>query len=248
MKLKLTAIFSAIVLFVLLQSCTVPNPYEPINNGTTTTTTASTNNGGTTNGNVENDKDDDDDDNGTTTGGTGTGTTTGGTTTGGTGTGTTTGGTTTGGTGTGTTTGGTTTGGTTTTGIVLGGNSSTTGLNKSHNMGMNCMSCHNPGGSGSGKGVWQVGGTAYNQAGTTTTPNVVVKFYTGPNGTGTLKYTLNADSKGNFYSVGPVDFTGGLYPAVVGATSTKYMGSSITNGACNSCHTGGTGTARIWTN
>jgi len=59
---------------------------------------------------------------------------------------------------------------------------------------------------------------------------------------------LNADAKGNFYSVGPVDFTGGLYPAVVGATATKYMGSSITTGACNSCHAGGTSTARVWTN
>lgn len=228
MKINLTTKFTAIILFALMQSCTVPNPYQPINNPPNSTTSGTTTSGTTNNGNVVNGEKENDNENGSSAATTGTGTTTGTTTTG-------------------TTTGGTTTTGTTTVGIVLGGNSSTTGGNKSHNMGQNCMNCHNPGGAGSGKGIWQVGGTAYNQAGTATNPNVVIRFYTGPNGTGTLKYTLNADSKGNFYSVGPVDFTGGLYPAVVGATTTNYMGATLTMGACNSCHTG-TSTARIWTN
>jgi hypothetical protein len=135
------------------------------------------------------------------------------------------------------------------TAITLTGSAS--GLSKSHNMGMNCMNCHNPGGTGSPKGVWQVGGTIYTtSAGTSTAVNLVVKFYTGPNGTGTLKYILNGDKLGNFYTAGTVDFTGGLYPAVVGATSTKYMSSPITAAptSCNSCHTGGAGTAKIWAN
>lgn len=130
--------------------------------------------------------------------------------------------------------------------ITLTGSAS--GLSKSHNAGQNCMNCHTPGGQASNF-PWKIGGTTYtSSAGTTIASNLVIKFYTGPNGTGTLKYILNGDQKGNLYSLGPVDFTGGLYPAVSGSTTTKYMGSPITNGACNSCHTGGAGTARIWAN
>lgn len=135
----------------------------------------------------------------------------------------------------------------TSTAITLTGSAS--GLTKSHNAGQNCMSCHTPGTSAGSKGVWVIGGTAYNSsAGTTITKNMVIKFYTGPNGTGTLKYILNGDALGNLYTANTVDFMGGLYPAITGSTTTKYMGSPITNGACNSCHTGGTGTARIWAN
>lgn len=133
------------------------------------------------------------------------------------------------------------------TAITLTGSAS--GSTKSHNAGKNCMSCHTPGTSAGNKGVWVIGGTTYTSStGATIAKNLVVKFYTGPNGTGALKYILSGDALGNIYSANTVDFTGGLYPAVTGATTTKYMGSSITNGACNSCHTGGTGTARIWAN
>lgn len=137
---------------------------------------------------------------------------------------------------------------TTSTAITLTG--SAAGLSKSHNAGMSCVSCHTPGGQATNF-QWKIGGTLYtSSAGTTIASNLIVKFYTGPNGTGTLKYILNGDQKGNIYSLGPVDFTGGLYPAVVGPTTTKYMGSPITTTptSCNSCHTGGTGTARIWAN
>jgi hypothetical protein len=134
------------------------------------------------------------------------------------------------------------------TAITLTGSAS--GLSKSHNAGKSCVSCHTPGGQASNF-QWKIGGTIYTSAvGTTIASNLVIKFYTGPNGTGTLKYILNGDLKGNFYSLGPVDFTGGLYPAVVGPTTTKYMGSTITSSptSCNNCHSGGTGTARIWAN
>jgi mono/diheme cytochrome c family protein len=136
---------------------------------------------------------------------------------------------------------------TTPTAITLVGSSS--GSTASHNAGQNCMSCHTPGTSAGNRGVWVIGGTAYTSStGATVANNIIVKFYTGPNGTGTLKYILNGNAKGNIYTANTVDFTGGLYPAVTGATTTKYMGSPITNGACNSCHTGGSGTARIWAN
>jgi len=122
---------------------------------------------------------------------------------------------------------------------------STTGSDESHNSGQNCMNCHKPGADEAP--IWNVGGTIYNEALTNINPNATVKLYTGPSGTGTLKYTLQVDTKGNFYTSGDIDFAGGLYPLVVGATSTKYMSSPITNGACNSCHTG-IQTARVWTN
>lgn len=135
----------------------------------------------------------------------------------------------------------------TSTAITLTGSAS--GLTKSHKAGQDCMSCHTPNTSAGKKGVWVIGGTAYNSsAGATIAKNMVFKFYTGPNGTGTLKYILNGDALGNLYSANNVDFTGGLYPAIVGSTTTQYMSSPITNGACNSCHTGGTGTARVWAN
>lgn len=121
---------------------------------------------------------------------------------------------------------------------------STIGSSASHNAGQNCMNCHKPGGGEAP--VWNIGGTIYNEALTNTNSNATVKLYTGPNGTGTLKYTFQVDAKGNFYTSGAIDFAGGLYPTVVGATTTNHMSSSITTGACNSCHTG-TATARIWT-
>ena len=124
------------------------------------------------------------------------------------------------------------------------GGSSVVGSNRSHNMGQDCINCHKPGGGEAP--TWRVAGTVYNEVGTLTNPNSTVKLFTGPNGTGTLKYNLNVDAKGNFYS-DTADFTGGLYPVATGNTSTNYMSSSITTGACNSCHTG-TSTGRIWAN
>jgi hypothetical protein len=124
------------------------------------------------------------------------------------------------------------------------GGSSVAGSSRSHNMGKDCMNCHKPGGGEAP--TWKVAGTVYNPTGTTTNSNSTIKLFTGPNGTGTLKYTLSVDTKGNFYSDN-ADFTGGLYPVATGNTSTNYMSSPITNGACNSCHNGTT-TRRIWAN
>lgn len=120
---------------------------------------------------------------------------------------------------------------------------STAGSSNSHNMGQNCMNCHKPGGGEAP--VWNAAGTVYNEALTTTNPNATVKLYTGPNGTGVLKYTINVDALGNFYTSSNIDFTGGLYPSAADSTSTNYMSSSITTGACNSCHNTVT-MDRIW--
>lgn len=122
---------------------------------------------------------------------------------------------------------------------------STTGSNESHNAGRDCMSCHKPGGGEAP--AWKVAGTVYNEALTAVNPNSTIKLYTGPDGTGTLKYTIQVDRKGNFYTNSTIDFTEGLYPAVTGATATNYMSSSITSGSCNSCHDG-VSRSRIWSN
>ncbi|HNB81752.1 MAG TPA: hypothetical protein PLP34_06265 [Chitinophagaceae bacterium] len=105
---------------------------------------------------------------------------------------------------------------------------------ESHNMGRNCMDCHKSG--GEGEGWFQVAGTVYTSSFSTTYPNSTVYLYTGPNGTGTLKYTVQVDGKGNFYTTESIDFGSGLYPAIKGNTTTHYMSTVTSTGQCNSCH------------
>lgn len=123
-------------------------------------------------------------------------------------------------------------------------NISSTGGNKSHNMGENCMNCHKSG--GKGEGWFNIAGTAYKTDASSTYANVTVKLYTGPNATGTLKYTINGDAKGNFYTTEAIDFGSGLYPVVSGTGNASFMSSAITSGACNNCH--GNSTGRITLN
>jgi hypothetical protein len=122
-------------------------------------------------------------------------------------------------------------------------NISSTGGNKSHNTGQNCMNCHKQG--GSGEGNFNAAGTIYNSQMAATYPNAVVKLYTQANGGGTLRATINGDAKGNFFTTATIDFAGGLYPAIIGSSGNiKYMNGSITSGACTACH--GSSTAKIW--
>jgi hypothetical protein len=123
---------------------------------------------------------------------------------------------------------------------------SQSGSNNSHNAGQNCMNCHTPGGSGAEK-LWKVAGTVYNEDLVTANTNATIKFYTGPDGTGVLKYTLTSDVKGNFYTASNIDFSAGLYPVATGTTNSNYMSSPITTGECNSCHDG-VNRSRVWTN
>ena len=111
-------------------------------------------------------------------------------------------------------------------------------------MGQNCMNCHKSG--GEGKGWFNVAGTVYTAGLSNTYPNTTVKLYTGPNGTGTLKYTINGDAKGNFFTTETIDFGSGLYPVVQGTSTAKYMSTTTTTGQCNSCH--GVSTDKLWTN
>lgn len=125
-------------------------------------------------------------------------------------------------------------------------NISKTGSTKSHNMGQNCMNCHQA--SGEGKGCFVVAGTVYtSSAATATAANGTIFLYTGPNATGTLVATIQVDAKGNFHTTDAVNFGSGLYPVVKSASGAQqFMGSSITQGACSGCH--GVTTDRIWVN
>ncbi len=123
-------------------------------------------------------------------------------------------------------------------------NISKAGGDDSHNMGMNCMQCHTSG--GEGEGCFNVAGTVYNQAQTATVSSGTVKFYTGPNGTGSLVKSIAIDSKGNFHTTEAVDVSN-LYPAITGPSgTTQYMSTKPPTGACNSCH--GVSTDKLWSN
>lgn len=114
---------------------------------------------------------------------------------------------------------------------------------ESHHAGENCMGCHSSGGEGEGR--FTLAGTVYNIQRTATYPNATLSLYSGPQGTGSLKLTLEVDAMGNFYTTEAVNFGDGLYPAMEGNTSVEHMNQATTTGQCNSCH--GTSTERIWT-
>jgi hypothetical protein len=108
----------------------------------------------------------------------------------------------------------------------------------SHNFGNNCIQCHQSG--GEGEGCFNVAGSVKNNLLTAPATSGQVEFYTLPNGGGTLTYTVPIDSKGNFYSTEAMSVSG-LYPAIKNATGTMYMSSTLSSGACNSCHGNSTG-------
>lgn len=120
-------------------------------------------------------------------------------------------------------------------GDTSGAKTSTFSSNESHNVGLNCMSCHTTG--GPGEGLFTVAGTVYDQAGAVM-PKATIKLYSEANGAGTEVASVEVDTKGNFYTTATVDFGKGLYPAVIGTSGkAKYMVSSVTSGQCNDCHT-----------
>lgn len=123
-------------------------------------------------------------------------------------------------------------------------NISSSGSNKSHNFGQNCLNCHKSG--GEGDGCFSVAGSVSNSSLSSPLSSGTVKLYTAANGGGTLKYTIQIDAKGNFHTTESIDVAG-LYPAVTGSDgAAHYMGSSLSSGACNSCH--GASTSKLWGN
>lgn len=121
-------------------------------------------------------------------------------------------------------------------------NNSAAGQSRSHNFGMNCLNCHVAG--GEGEGCFQAAGSVCDSLITNHLSSGTVKFYTQPNGGGQLKYSIPIDAKGNFFTTETMAVSG-LYPAITGPTGvTNYMSTSVTTGACNSCH--GVSTSKLW--
>jgi len=120
-------------------------------------------------------------------------------------------------------------------------NISKAGSDESHNKNQNCMSCHTSG--GTGEGCFSVAGTAYKSNKTSYANAGSVKFYSAPNGEGTLKHTIAIDALGNFHTTESIDLTG-LYPAITLGGSEHYMSTAPGNGSCNSCH--GVSTDNLW--
>lgn len=113
---------------------------------------------------------------------------------------------------------------------------------ESHNQGQNCMACHVSG--GKGEGYFNVAGTVYDSTLTAYNPNTTVYLYSQQNGQGDLRYTIQVDGLGNFYTTEVIDFGNGLYPVIKSNSGERYMSSPISTGACNSCH--GYSTSKLW--
>jgi hypothetical protein len=114
---------------------------------------------------------------------------------------------------------------------------------ESHNNGLNCMNCHKTG--GKGEGWFNIAGSVYKSDNTTPNGNGKVYLYTDPDGQGTLKYTLEVDALGNFFTTETANFEGGLYPVHENTQGVKkYMQTPIITGQCQSCHN--VTTPKIW--
>ncbi len=114
---------------------------------------------------------------------------------------------------------------------------------KSHYTGDDCMTCHQSG--GEGEGWFNVAGTVYKDTlGTNVFPNVTIKLFAAENGNGGEVGVIEVDGLGNFYTTENIDFTAGLFPAVMSDNGMKYMSTSVNTGRCNSCH--GVSTKKLW--
>lgn len=112
---------------------------------------------------------------------------------------------------------------------------SSNGSDESHNNGKNCMNCHTTG--QEGYGWFNIGGSVYKADKVSRYPNGKILLFTDTMGTGQLKYTLEVDGEGNFYTTNAIDFGKGLYPAHQNTQGLiQYMQTPIISGQCQSCH------------
>lgn len=115
-------------------------------------------------------------------------------------------------------------------------NVSKRGERRSHNVGLNCMGCHQE--HGPGKGQFTVAGTLY---GPDEAPhsNGSVELRTMPSGAGDLVIALEGDAYGNFFTTEEVMFPN-VELFVVVKSEDSAMSNSMpfptSSGACNICH------------
>lgn len=110
------------------------------------------------------------------------------------------------------------------------------GDTRSHNVGQNCMQCHQP--HGPGPGLFTAAGTIYDADGAPH-PDGSIELRTGD---GALIVRIEADASGNFYTTEelPLPDTP-LFPTAVSDDEQRRrsMPWPTASAACNVCHVGG---------
>lgn len=110
------------------------------------------------------------------------------------------------------------------------------GDTRSHEVGANCMSCHQARGPGPGR--FTAAGTIHDADGT---PHVDGALELR-DGEGALVLRLEADSNGNFYTTAPLPLPDTpLFPTVISSdeSRSRSMPFPTNSAACNVCHVGG---------
>ena len=109
---------------------------------------------------------------------------------------------------------------------------------RSHNMGQNCMACHQQHGPGPGR--FTAAGTLYGADGTPYNDGAL-ELRTAPAGTGELVRRIEADSNGNFYTTESLPLPDmPLFPTVYDRAGVPrgFMPFPTRSAACNVCHVG----------
>jgi hypothetical protein len=117
-------------------------------------------------------------------------------------------------------------------------NISVAGEARSHNMGLNCMNCHQA--HGPGKGRFTTAGTLFGPTGGLL-PGGTIELRSAPNGQGDLMMAIDVDNNGNFFTTAPLPFPDtALFPYIKGpgGNGSAFMPFPTISGACNVCHVG----------
>ena len=116
-------------------------------------------------------------------------------------------------------------------------NRSAHGDQRSHNRGLNCMTCHQA--LGPGRGQFTLGVTVVDPDGVPAV-DPVLELYTGPMASGgVLLVTIEGDALGNVFTTDPLPFPDQpLFPVVRSrdGTTRNAMPFPTISGACNLCH------------
>lgn len=117
-------------------------------------------------------------------------------------------------------------------------NISKSGEKRSHNMGLNCMNCHQA--HGPGKGRFSSAGTLFDLEGLPLVGGSI-ELRSAPNGQGDLVLAIDVDDNGNFFTTAPLPFPdSALFPTIKrpDGTIAAFMPFPTISGACNVCHVG----------
>lgn len=113
-------------------------------------------------------------------------------------------------------------------------NRSRPGEMRSHNLGQNCMRCHQQ--YGPGRGRFTIGVTIIGPNGILANP--ILKLYDAPpDAGGMLQFELFGDALGNVFTTDPIPFPDvALFPVVESGALRRAMPFPTESGACNLCH------------